>query len=474
MSCAVWWVRRDLRLADNQALQAALGHGEQIVPLFILDPKLLDSPKASPRRNAFLMAGLRALKADIERLGGRLLIRRGDPAQELPRVVAESGATAVFAEEDFSSYARRRDSQLRRQGVPLQLTAGLTIQAPDLISKADGTPYTVFTPFSRAWKSRSPLDLLQPLPVPAQIRVPEHLDSLPIPAEAAQDPPHFPAGEAEAINRLHAFLQGPTSPVDQYHERRDRPDLDGTSQLSPYYRFGMLSARTAAAAVADLVRQRGERQGADVWLNELIWREFYISILANFPHVSRRSFRPQFDRIAWVNDPVSFDAWCQGKSGYPIVDAAMRQLRQTGWMHNRSRMIAASFLVKHLLIDWRWGERYFMQQLIDGDPAANNGGWQWVAGTGTDAAPYFRIFNPILQSKKFDPSADYIRRWLPELSAVPLKYIHEPWRMPAPIQRQSGCRLGIEYPAPIVDHAAARERALAAYRQAKSSALPGI
>lgn len=474
MSCAVWWIRRDLRLADNQALHAALRHSDHIVPLFILDPKLLESPNASPRRIAFLMAGLRVLQADIERLGGRLLIRRGDPTEELPRVVAESGAAAVFAEEDYSSFARHRDGQLIRLGVPLHLTAGLTIQAPDLVLKADGTPYTVFTPFSRSWKSMSPLDLLHLLPVPAQIRVPENLTSLPVPEAADADPPHFPAGEAEAIRRLTAFLEGPGPPIDQYHEWRDRPDLVGTSQLSPYFRFGMLSARTAAAAAADLIRLREERQGADVWLNELIWREFFISILANFPHVSRGSFRPHFDQIVWLNDPVSFDAWCQGKSGYPIVDAAMRQLRQTGWMHNRSRMITASFLVKHLLIDWRWGERYFMQQLIDGDPAANNGGWQWVAGTGTDAAPYFRVFNPILQSKKFDPSAGYIKRWLPELSAVPLNYIHEPWRMPASVQRQSGCRLGVEYPAPIVDHAAARARALAAYRQAQPAKQSGM
>jgi deoxyribodipyrimidine photo-lyase len=212
------------------------------------------------------------------------------------------------------------------------------------------------------------------------------------------------------------------------------------------------------------------RKGAESWFNELIWREFYIHILYHFPHVRGRSFRHELDAIGWANAESDFDAWCQGRTGYPMVDAAMRQLAQTGWMHNRARMIVASFLVKDLLIDWRWGERWFMQHLVDGDPAANNGGWQWTAGTGTDAAPYFRVFNPILQGKKSDPQGAYVRHWLPELSTVPNKYIHNPWEMPIETQRKVGCLIGRDYPPPIVDHKLARERVLAVYRQAKERA----
>jgi deoxyribodipyrimidine photo-lyase len=204
-----------------------------------------------------------------------------------------------------------------------------------------------------------------------------------------------------------------------------------------------------------------------MWLTELIWREFYVAILYHFPHVRSGSFQRQYDRIAWDNDPAAFAAWCEGRTGVPIVDAAMRQLVQTGWMHNRSRMIVASFLVKDLLIDWRWGERFFMQQLVDGDPAANNGGWQWTAGTGTDAAPYFRIFNPVTQGQKFDPDGQYVRQWVPELANVPAKFIHEPWKLPSSDQRRAGCVVGQDYPAPILDHAWARERTLTAYAQAK-------
>jgi deoxyribodipyrimidine photo-lyase len=255
----------------------------------------------------------------------------------------------------------------------------------------------------------------------------------------------------------------------QYASGRDRQDLTGTSQLSPYLRFGMLSPRQAVSAAMKAIQaatDAEERKGAETWLNELIWREFYIHILYHFPQVRRRNFRLQ--NVRWENNPDLFSAWCAGRTGYPVVDAAMRQLVESGWMHNRGRMIVASFLTKDLLIDWRWGEKFFMQHLIDGDPAANNGGWQWTAGTGTDAAPYFRIFNPVSQSMKHDPEGTYIRRWLPELRDVPDEFIHEPWKMPADVQRASGCIIGLNYPSPIVDHALAKERALEAYRQKMS------
>jgi deoxyribodipyrimidine photo-lyase len=275
----------------------------------------------------------------------------------------------------------------------------------------------------------------------------------------------FLAGEAEAQRRLEKFT---TSFIYRYMEDRNRMDLDGTSGLSPYLRFGMLSARQAAWAVREaesLAVGINARNGAETWLNELIWREFYAAILYHFPYVRETAFRPTLRNIPWRDDQDGFRAWAEGRSGYPVVDAAMRQLNSTGWMHNRARMITASFLVKDLLIDWRHGERYFMQHLLDGDPAANNGGWQWTAGTGTDAAPYFRVFNPVLQGKKFDPTGTYVRRWVPELSAVPDTYIHTPWEIPTSLQAKLGCVIGKTYPAPIIDHAMARQRVLAAYRQ---------
>jgi deoxyribodipyrimidine photo-lyase len=280
----------------------------------------------------------------------------------------------------------------------------------------------------------------------------------------------FPPGEAEAQQRLQSFVESDPSTIYSYAESRDRLDYEGTSRLSPYLRFGMLSARQAIVVALNAMEAAGsgqDHQGAETWLNELIWREFYLAILHHFPHVLEQSFRTQYRQVVWDNDEPTFESWCSGQTGYPVVDAAMRQLVQTGWMHNRARMIVASFLVKDLLVDWRWGERFFMQHLVDGDPAANNGGWQWTAGTGTDAAPYFRIFNPVLQGKKHDPGGVFVRRWLPELARVPRRYVHAPWEMPDDVQRESGCIVGQHYPAPIVDHAWARQRTLEAYAEAR-------
>jgi deoxyribodipyrimidine photo-lyase len=281
----------------------------------------------------------------------------------------------------------------------------------------------------------------------------------------------FPPGEVNARHRLIGFLESDDPPVYRYAEGRNRMDEDGTSQLSPYLRFGMISARQAVVDAMRAIEETPDsqaRKGAETWLNELIWREFYIHIHYHYPQVHGSSFRPEYDRIAWENDASAFAAWCEGQTGYPVVDAAMRQLVETGWMHNRARMIVASFLVKDLLVDWRWGERFFMQHLVDGDPAANNGGWQWTAGTGTDAAPYFRIFNPVLQGKKHDPRGLFVRRWLPELARVPDRYLHAPWEMPDDVQREAGCAIGQNYPAPIIDHAWARERTLTAYAKART------
>ncbi|HMP43015.1 MAG TPA: FAD-binding domain-containing protein [Roseiflexaceae bacterium] len=272
-----------------------------------------------------------------------------------------------------------------------------------------------------------------------------------------------PGGEAAGLQRLAVFTR-PDGPIAGYHRQRDLPALSGTSQLSPYLHLGCVAPAAALRAAQQAATNPLADAGAAIWISELAWRDFYYQIMYHFPHVLRRAFRPQYDALAWENNEDLFAAWCAGRTGYPIVDAAMRQLRNEAWMHNRCRMIVASFLCKNLLIDWRWGEHYFMQQLVDGDRAANNGGWQWAAGTGTDAQPYFRIFNPTSQGEKFDPQGDYVRRYVPELRSVASRYIHQPWAMPPTEQQRVGVWIGKEYPLPIVDHGERRRAALELYR----------
>jgi deoxyribodipyrimidine photo-lyase len=470
VTTAIWWVRRDLRLADNQALGSATAAATLVVPTYVLDPHFLDSPLSGDKRVAFLTAGLRALDTSLRDRGSYLVIRAGDPARELARLVAETDAQAVFAEADHTPYACERDARVA-EVVPLQRTDGVTVHPPGDVVKADGSPYVVFTPFSRAW-------LALPLPsrhgtpaAPERIATPAGICGAAIPDRPLLPPSvPFVAGEAAARRCLEAFVGGGEPPIYDYERTRDRPDLSGTSSLSPYLRFGMVSAREAAgAALAARAASptQGGRRSAHIWLNELIWREFFIHILDHFPHVEFASFRMDLRRIAWSEDADGLEAWKQGRTGYPFVDAAMRQMAATGWMHNRARMVAASFLVKDLLVDWREGERHFMRHLVDGDPASNNGGWQWVAGTGTDAAPFFRVFNPVTQGLTHDPRGDYVRRWVPELSRVPDAYIQVPWEMPADAQATAGCVIDRDYPGPIVDHAVARERVLSAYGAAR-------
>lgn len=476
MRTALWWVRRDLRLTDNQALAAALEHAEQVVPVFVQDPVLLEAPTAGEKRVAFLLAGLRQLDADLGAAGSRLVVRRGNPVEELVTLAGEVGAKAVFAEEDYWPYGRARDKRVAER-LPLHLTGGLTVHPPLAVLKADGTPYGVFTPYSRTWKSLPLPDTESLLAAPRTLGPAPEVESVALPRD-----PELPAavpflpGEGEAQRHLEAFVAGGERGVYRYAEERDRMDLEGTSLLSPYLRFGMLSARQAVAGALWALEASlapSQRKGVETWLNELIWREFYQAILYHYPDVERESYRRELRSIAWENDETAFAAWRAGLTGYPVVDGAMRQLVETGWMHNRARMIVASFLVKDLLVDWRWGERFFLEHLVDADPAANNGGWQWTAGTGTDAAPYFRIFNPILQGKRYDPEGAYVRRWVPELGRVPERYVHAPWEMPAELQRQAGCVIGVDYPAPIVDHAWARERTLEAFAQAKERTRRG-
>lgn len=444
---SIWWIRRDLRLQDNLTLKNAL-ENPPVLPVFILDPVLL-SP-APERRLNFLFRNLHELDQDLQLWGSKLIIRTGKPVEVLERLFRETGADRIYAEEDFTPYARLR-SVLIGGYLPIKLIQGQLGLHPLAALKSNGKPYRVFTPFKKNWLALNPA--IEPIPIPVHIPSIQNIDPGVLPPGENEE--LFPAGEKAAHQRLEEFIQ---RKIEFYHLNRNRMDLDGTSSLSPYIRFGVLGLRSALRQSIQMLEDESSRkdiQGIETWLNELIWREFYIHSMFHFPQSRTQNFRSRYDRLPWRNDRSEFDAWKEGMTGIPVVDAGMRQLKQTGWMHNRARMISASFLVKDLLIDWRWGEKWFRESLLDGDLAVNNGSWQWVAGTGTDAAPYFRIFNPILQSQKFDPSGDYIKRWVPELREMDSRRVHSPWKFDLSIKN---------YPAPIVEHHFARDRALLAYR----------
>jgi deoxyribodipyrimidine photo-lyase len=465
MTRSIIWFRRDLRLADNAALDAALRQGE-VIPAFVIDSRLLNSDRTGAKRIAWLAANLRELDRSLRQRGSQLIVRRGDLAAELLKLARETGATNVYFNLDLTPYARKRDQrvalELEAQGVTVETFDDLTIHHPEDIVALSGRPYQVFTAFKKAW-------LMLPKPaadeaesLPEQMPLPSEVTSLPIDFEDDFELPA--AGEDAALDRLNSFLE---ETIYGYGEGRNLLDRAATSFLSPYLRFGALSIRQAywgAMAAIDLAADKVAQQGAEAWLNELIWREFYLALLYHFPHTINQPLREPYRDFEWLDDDESFAAWREGRTGYPVVDAALRMLNATGWMHNRARMIVASFLTKDLLIDWRQGERYFMQQLIDGDSASNVGGWQWAAGVGADAQPFFRVFNPTLQGQRFDPEGVFVKQWLPELSSVPIDLVHEPWKLSASDQRKYGVIIGRDYPAPIVDHAFARDRALRHYR----------
>ncbi|MCZ7545167.1 MAG: DNA photolyase family protein [Anaerolineae bacterium] len=466
----IHWFRRDLRLTDNLALAAALETGAPVIPLFIFDPAILHSKRVGAPRVAFMRSALASLDASLRRHGSALLVRHGDPRRVLPALVEATGAQGLYFNRDYSPFARRRDAEVARAlPIPTHSFDDMLLVPPGEATKSDGDPYTVFTAFQRKW-----LTIPKPCPVaPAsQSGAFDRLASVDSPGlptladlgfDTAIETPD--ASEDSAHQLLARFLSGPIYEYDSGRNRLgadpDRDPTPGSSFLSPYFRFGILSIREAYEAAQAAHGQAGDaraRKAVETWISELAWREFYTHILFHFPQVKTGNFRRAYDSVPWRRAPADLQAWQEGRTGYPVVDAAMRQLAQTGWMPNRARMIVASFLTKDLLIDWREGELHFMQHLIDGDLAANNGGWQWAAGTGTDAQPYFRIFNPILQGQRFDPEGVYIRRWVPELGDVPATQVHTPWA--------SG-HLPAGYPPPVVAHAFARERALAAFAAAR-------
>lgn len=452
------WFRRDLRLHDNPALAAATAEATALVPLYVLDPRLLHGRWSSSNRTYFLLASLRALDADLREVGSRLHVRVGDPAEVVPGIAATVGAREVHVAADVSPFATRRDQAvtraLARDRAMLLEHPGLLVHGPDAVRTRDGRPYVVFGPYRRTWEAlaRRPI-----VPAPAHLPPPPRsldagaapdIGGLGLPRTTA-DPTAFPEpGESAARERLEQWL---SDGLARYAGDRDRLDLDATSHLSQDLRFGLLSP-------LELVERAVARPGAEAWLAELCWRDFYLQLLAHHPEVLRRPFRAAFDRMPWIDDPGAFAAWREGRTGFPIVDAAMRQLAATGFVPNRARMVVASFLAKDLLLDWRLGEAHFMHHLLDGDPAANDGGWQWTASTGTDAQPWFRVFDPVSQGRRFDPDGTWIRRWVPELAGVPDGCVHAPWTMSPAEQAAASCMLGADYPYPIVDHRAARAR----------------
>ena len=443
---AIHWFRRDLRLGDNPALHAAAASGE-VVALYVLDPRLWD--RAGDPRRAYLARSLAALDAQT---GGRLVVRRGDPRVVLPDVVRRTGAEAVHAAASCEPYGRRRDDAVEAAlTVPLVRTGSPYAVTPGRVRTGSGTGYRVFTPFHRAWRDhgwRAPA----PDAATTAARVAfARVDGDGLPEAAAPDGTDLPAaGEEAALARWAAAL---ADVVPRYADERDRPDLDSTSRLSVPLKWGEIHPRTV---LADLARLRGP--GAEAFRRQLAWREFHADVLLHSPSGAHESLTPVLPEDSWATgreEEAALAAWTAGRTGYPLVDAGMRQLRAEGWMHNRVRMVVASFLVKDLHVRWQRGADHFLARLVDGDIAQNQMNWQWVAGTGRDAAPYFRVFNPVTQGRTFDPDGTYVRRWVPELRGVPGRAVHEPWRLPR--------AAAPDYPERVVDHAAEREVTLAAY-----------
>jgi len=467
------WVRRDLRLNDQPALTAACEACSEVIPLFVFDEPLLQSHVFGSACVNFMLGCLEDLAASLASRGITLQWRRGEPVEEVVRAAREWKVDVVYWNRDCEPGAINRDRAVQQQlaqiGVIVRTFKDHVVFEAEEVRSATGEPMQRYSAYRARWWTK--WQAVQPtvLPVPRLLRA-EKAASLPIPSPlpSASDLGYEPVtlwiepGERNAQKRLRRFVEGP---IHTYITGRNLPAVDGSSILSPHLRFGTLSARAAVhAALASLAQgRRVSRPDVFIWIDELVWREFFQQVLAAFPRVVDEPFRQvpaPAPRTPGSERDRLYQAWCEGKTGFPIVDAGMRQLNQTGWMHNRVRMIVASFLIKDLRIDWQSGERYFMQRLTDADVAANNGNWQWCASTGTDAMQGYRIFNPLLQSKKFDPKGEYIRKYVPELAAVPTDRIHAPHLMTREEQALAGCRIGIDYPSPIVDHRQARDEYL--------------
>lgn len=466
------WFRRDLRDFDHAALYHALKNSTQVYCVFVFDTEILNALKDNAdRRVEFIWESVKELKTALKNKGGDLIVLHGNAREEIPALALQLGVQAVFTNHDYEPTAITRDAHVARQLQSHQIDfhhfKDQVIFEQDEVLSQVGKPYSVFTPYKNAWLKKVNDFYLKPYSVDAYM---QHLAQVEPTALLSLENIGFERTNLSTM-RLPTGMHGGaqlfsdfTARIQRYKEARDFPAVKGVSYLSVHLRFGTVSIRHLAREAW----QRGGA-GAETWLNELIWRDFYFQILHHHPQVANgRAFKAEFENLPFPNRADYFHAWCDGNTGYPLVDAAMRQLNQTGFMHNRLRMVAASFLVKDLLIDWRWGEQYFAEKLIDFDFSANNGGWQWAASTGCDAQPWFRIFNPITQSVRFDPQGKFIRKYVPELSACDDKEIHAPWLMPPMRQLSLQLNIGKDYPSPIVDHASQREQALTLYKNTSS------
>jgi deoxyribodipyrimidine photo-lyase len=476
---SILWFRHDLRLDDNPALQAALAHGGPVVPVFIWEPEAEGDWPPGGASRCWLHESLRTLDAALRAAGSRLVIRQGKSLDVLLGLIDETAANAVYWNRRYEPAAITRDREikavLRTKGVTAESSNSLLLFEPWTVSTTSSTPYRVFTPFYRACVSLPEPDA--PLPAPTTIGGPrerpascnlEELGLLPRAPWDAGIRSAWTCGETAGVTRLEDFLGRALS---AYLDARDRPDVEGTSRLSAYLHFGELSPRRLWHTVKAAMRRhkaKAHQQSAEGFLRQLVWREFAYHLLYHYPQTAAAPLNPRFERFPWRDEPKALEAWQHGRTGYPIIDAGMRQLWRTGWMHNRVRMIAASFLVKDLLISWQSGARWFWDTLVDADLANNTLGWQWVAGCGADAAPFFRIFNPIQQGERFDPHGTYVRQWVPELAKLPDRWIHKPWQSPPTVLQAAGVVLGQSYPQPLVDHDEARKRALELFKKLAS------
>jgi deoxyribodipyrimidine photo-lyase len=463
MKRVVHWFRRDLRVADNTALYHACREGDEVLPVYVLSTWKKHHPWTGAHRQEFLCGCLEALSKNLEALGGRLICRAGHPVTELEKLVRETGSEAIYFNRGTDPYSRRIQAELQvasqKLGIKICSYNDVTIFDPGEILTRDGRPFRVFTPYAKAWHQ---LEKPAPLPRITRLSTPAAISSLPTPTldhwGLRKEGTVIQAGERAAQMRLKNFSNNLLS---SYRENRDFPGGQSTSRLSQDLRFGTLSPRTVFSRCREISQELSAagHQSSATYVNELVWREFFMQILAHFPKVLNSDFSEEFRDLVWDTNEMAFARWCEGTTGFPIVDAGMRELITTGFMHNRVRMIVAMFLTKDLHIHWRKGEQYFLQQLVDGDIAANNGGWQWSAGTGADAAPYFRIQNPWTQTKRYDSAGAYIKKWLPELRAVDSELFTRPPNEP----------LAKGYPLPMIDHARERDKALERFHRAQLS-----